>query len=163
MVGKIYATVMMQNPFELLRLPLEFDIPDELLQRNYHKLMKTVHPDLYHTQTEKDFMTAKAMLINQAFQKLRDPIQRASILLETLHIDVDATASQPDLEFLEEIIQLQEIRDSQLIQRTFDKAQTNFARAFLEKNLSLLKKSFSTMKYLSKSVSKPIKTMQNNL
>jgi len=141
-----------QNPFELLNIPIAFDIPQNTLLHNYQKLMKTTHPDQYLTKPEKEHAITKSIAINQAFEKLKNPIQRAEILLELLHINAMDAQTQPD--FLEEMMRLQEMNDTDTAKKAFDDAQATFAKAFLEKDIPALKKNYLTMKYLSRSMTK---------
>jgi molecular chaperone HscB len=75
-----------QNYFELFGLPVTFDIDNQKFSESYRELQKVVHPDKFASATEQERRIAmqQASFINEARQRLKDPVSRASYLL-TLH------------------------------------------------------------------------------
>ncbi len=75
-----------QNYFELFGLPVVFEIDNQKLSESYRELQKVVHPDKFASATEQERRIAmqQASFINEAQQRLKDPVSRASYLL-TLH------------------------------------------------------------------------------
>lgn len=139
---------MNQNPFEILNIRIGFDISEDMLLYNYQEMMRTAHPDQYPTKPEKEYAIMKSIAINQAFEKLKDPIKRAETILELAHINIIDAQIQKDL--LEEILYIQEMNDFNTAQKEFDTAKVSFAKAFKDRNSQALKKNFLIMKYLAR-------------
>ncbi|ALG68878.1 co-chaperone HscB [Beggiatoa leptomitoformis] len=72
------------NYFELFGLPVCFTIDSEVLAACYRDLQKMIHPDKFVDAPERERRLAmeKATLINEAFQTLKQPVNRARYLLE---------------------------------------------------------------------------------
>lgn len=80
-----------KNHFELFGLPVGFQIDTAELASRYRELQKVVHPDRFaaadaHSQR---LSLQNATLINEAFQTLKDPMQRARYLLGLRGVDVE--------------------------------------------------------------------------
>jgi len=100
-----------QNYFELFGLPVAFEIDNQKLSESYRELQKVVHPDKFASATEQERRIAmqQASFINEAQQRLKDPVSRASYLL-TLH-GVELNLEQEttsDTAFLMEQLELRE-------------------------------------------------------
>jgi molecular chaperone HscB len=74
----------MQNHFELFQLPMRFALDMTALQSAYRELQNRVHPDKFVQATASDQRAAMqwAMLANEAYQTLKNPMQRARYLCE---------------------------------------------------------------------------------
>lgn len=72
------------NYFELLHLPVDFDIDLTVLNENYRQLQKTVHPDNFAmgSDTQRRLAMEQTTDLNQALQTLRHPLKRAQYLLQ---------------------------------------------------------------------------------
>ena len=85
------------NPFEIFGLNPQFRIDKQKLDEKYFEIQKKVHPDRFASasDTEKRVAQQWATLINDAFQKLSDPIQRGKALcaLRGHLIDEDSSGS----------------------------------------------------------------------
>lgn len=87
-----------KNHFELFGLPIGFQIDTAELASRYRALQRVVHPDRFaaadaHSQR---LSLQNATLVNEAFQTLKDPLQRARYLLALQGIDVEQqTLSDP--------------------------------------------------------------------
>lgn len=71
------------NFFEALDLPVRLNLDSNDLEKRYHALSRTLHPD-YHQQgsaSEQRYVLEKSAILNQAFRALRDPSLRAEHLL----------------------------------------------------------------------------------
>jgi|GEM_PF-18543 len=103
-----------QTYFQLFGIPETFQIDLEALAQAYRKRQGEWHPDRFAGQDEADKLRAvqQSSLLNQAFETLKNPLQRAGYLLALNGSDVD-TVSQQDLgmELLMEQMQLREALD----------------------------------------------------
>ena len=105
------------NPFEIFGLKPQFRIDKQKLDEKYFEIQKKVHPDRFASasDTEKRVAQQWATLINDAFQKLSDPIQRGKALcaLRGHLIDEDSSGSISE-EFLLEQLERREAISGQL-------------------------------------------------
>ena len=71
------------SPFKAFGLPGLFNVDLALLNHTYLKLQKKLHPDRFvDNPEEKELAQGYSSYINSAYQLLRDPIQRADLLLQ---------------------------------------------------------------------------------
>lgn len=75
-----------QNHFQKFNLETKFTINEQELENQYLKLQQQFHPD-----TAKDATLAEidSILINQAYQILKNPIKRAIYLLQLQNINIE--------------------------------------------------------------------------
>jgi len=73
----------MQNFFELFGLPARFSLDSEELERAYRDIQAAVHPDwsASGSEAERRVSMQQATQVNEAYQTLRNPIERATYLL----------------------------------------------------------------------------------
>lgn len=100
--------------FELLGLPVGFEVDAVALERAWRDVQAQVHPDRHVTGTDLQRRLAlqRATEINQAVQTLRDPLKRAVYLCE-LHghpVDAERNTAMPTA-FLMEQMELREALD----------------------------------------------------
>lgn len=79
----------MFDPFDLLGLKRSFSLDLETLQTHYFEAQKKFHPDRFlqvDGNKKKDLLKASGQ-VNQAYALLKEPVQRARILLELLGIE----------------------------------------------------------------------------
>ncbi len=99
------------NPFEIFSLKPQFRIDKQKLDEKYFEIQKKVHPDRFASasETEKRVAQQWATLINDAYQKLSDPIQRGKVLCALLGhpLDEDSSGSISE-EFLFEQLERRE-------------------------------------------------------
>jgi molecular chaperone HscB len=72
------------NDFELFELPLAFSLDRAVLDERWKTLQREVHPDRHaaaDAQTQRQAMQW-SVRINEAYQRLKDPMQRAAYLCE---------------------------------------------------------------------------------
>lgn len=86
--------LLKKNHFELLDQPPAFRIDLAQLERAFRTLQATVHPDRFvnHPPAERRLAIQLATMANEAWQCLRDPIQRAVYLLQLRGLTVDPTS-----------------------------------------------------------------------
>ena len=99
------------NHFELFQLPVSFQLDQAELAKRYHALQKVVHPDRYAgaSATDQRLALQNAIQINEAYNTLRDPLQRAIYMLSLQGIEIAAeTATLQDGAFLMQQITLRE-------------------------------------------------------
>jgi molecular chaperone HscB len=92
------------NHFELFGLPATFRIDADALDDAYRKLQAEVHPDRHAGGSDTDRRVAMqtSTRVNEAYQVLKDPVERARYLLELRGIDAfDETDTKLSLDFLE--------------------------------------------------------------
>lgn len=91
----------MPGYFELFGLPEHFELDDAALEARYRTLAAQFHPDRSAAASafEQRQAVMMASAVNQAYQALKDPLERAAYLLELRGINADApehTAYAPE-------------------------------------------------------------------
>jgi molecular chaperone HscB len=83
------ASEFPQNHFDLFRLPVRFALDRAALDQNYRALQGEVHPDRYATATSAERLRSAQMaaLVNEAYQTLKSPVDRARYLLHLNGVD----------------------------------------------------------------------------
>lgn len=86
----------MTSPFELLGVPALFALDEQELEKRHRDLSRALHPDRYTGRpvSERREALNRAISVNEAFRKLRDPLSRAEALLLQLGREISET-SQP--------------------------------------------------------------------
>ncbi|WP_395142119.1 Fe-S protein assembly co-chaperone HscB [Schlegelella aquatica] len=72
------------NDFELFGVPARFELAREVLDARWKKLQAEVHPDRFASQGPAAQRVAMqwAVRVNEAYQRLKDPLKRAAYLCE---------------------------------------------------------------------------------
>lgn len=101
----------MQNHFDLFGLPPAYAVDEERLERAYREIQSRVHPDRFaHAgDAERRASLQWTTRVNEAYRALKNPVQRASHILELQGVDVafeTNTAMPPD--FLMQQMELRE-------------------------------------------------------
>ncbi|SEK43172.1 Co-chaperone protein HscB [Colwellia chukchiensis] len=102
------------NYFQLFGLEAEFNIDLTKLSTLYQTLQKQVHPDRYAHGSNQEQMLAvkKSTLINDAYQTLKKPLERAQYLLALRGVEMPSEqASFGDVSFLMRQMELREMLD----------------------------------------------------
>jgi len=70
--------------FQVFSLPRLLAIDLDVLEREFHRLSRRLHPDRFAraSEVEREFSLADTALINDAYRTLRDPIRRTEYLLK---------------------------------------------------------------------------------
>jgi len=100
-----------KNHFELFGLPRSYRVNGDLLAERYRALQRALHPDRYAAagDREKRLAMQASTRVNEAFQILKNPLERARYLL-SLH-QGDSTGGKEttqDMAFLMEHMELRE-------------------------------------------------------
>jgi len=96
--------------YHLLGLEVDYEIDKKLLTANYRKLQRSIHPDNYANQSDRDkrLSVQKSSQINDAFQTLKDPLRRAIYQLSLLGVTLQDNATTSDAAFLMEQMESRE-------------------------------------------------------
>ncbi|QQX81897.1 co-chaperone HscB [Shewanella sp. KX20019] len=107
------------NYFELFSLSPSFDVDTAILAERYRDLQRAVHPDKFANASEQDkrLSVQRTAQINDAFQTLKNPIQRAEHLLALKGLELShESTTLKDTQFLMQQMEwresLEEISDS---------------------------------------------------
>eukprot|EP00941_MAST-03F_sp_MAST-3F-sp1_P003339 g3339.t1 len=98
-------------PFSVFALEPTFDIDVTSLEKTYKLMQKQLHPDLLSSRSphERDAAVAHSTLINDSYEILKKPYERAKALLATENIDVgESGESISDPALLMEIMEVRE-------------------------------------------------------
>lgn len=108
------------NFYELFHLPISFEVDLKALSERYRTLQSSIHPDKFANASdlERRLSVQQSARINEAFQTLKNPLQRARYLLELNGVDISAdTGTSMDPVFLMQQMELRErlgaIKDSE--------------------------------------------------
>ena len=90
------------NAFATLGLEPKFGYAREELERRHKELSKALHPDRYVSApaAERRMALSRAIEVNEAFRRLKDPVKRAEEVLRVAGVAVGETAepkAAPDL------------------------------------------------------------------
>ena len=101
-----------RNYFELFGIPVGFRLDVGELSSRYRELQKVVHPDRYAAAGDRSQRLALqgATLVNEAFETLKNPLQRGKYLLSLHGVDVDS--SQQTLNDPAFLMQQMELRET---------------------------------------------------
>jgi len=79
----------MFDPFEILNLEKSYSLDPLILEKHYFAEQKKSHPDQFSRATpeEKAQALKQSILVNQAYQILKNPLQRAEYLLKSAGVD----------------------------------------------------------------------------
>lgn len=120
------ATRFQQDFFSLFNLPRRFQIDGTALEQAYRDLQAQVHPDKFahRSEAERRLSMQWATRVNEGYQALRDPLQRARYLL-TLHgVDTqeESNTSMPtdflmqQMEWREALEEAQQAKDGAVLE-----------------------------------------------
>jgi molecular chaperone HscB len=116
--------------FEMFSLPRKLGIDGAALERDFYKLSRQLHPDLYARKSAEDqaWSLRQSSLLNDAYRTLKDPVARTAYLLklegiriedettETAERDHRVKQNRVPADLLEEVfelnMQLEEMRAS---------------------------------------------------
>ncbi len=157
-----------ENFFQLLGLPQQFELDLAELSKRYRSLQQTVHPDRFSGGGERERLLAvqKSSQINEAFEVLRSPTQRAGYLLKLAGVNSDLSSTTfSDTAFLMQQMQLREelselgaAADPELaldhfyrdVDAVLAEQQAEFAKAYEHKNFEVAADILAKMHFLDK-------------
>ncbi|MDB4957591.1 MAG: Chaperone protein HscB [Myxococcales bacterium] len=108
------------NPFELLGLPVQFDLDPQVIERAFFERTKELHPDKFAAApvTERVAALSRSRALNDAYQTLKKPVPRAEYLLERAGVTIGDN-ERLDPEFLMQILELrEELAEARIAKRT---------------------------------------------
>lgn len=119
-----------QDFFHLFNLPVRFQIDTTVLEQNFRTLQSQVHPDKFAhlPEVERRVSMQWSTRVNEAYQTLRKPIDRARYLL-TLHgVETqEKTNTAMPVDFLMQQMEwreaIEEVRDSAALDELQSKLQ----------------------------------------
>lgn len=100
-----------ENHFELFGLPVQYRVDRPALEAAYGELQRLVHPDRFASASDQErrISMQQAAHVNEAYRVLKDPLARASYLLELRGFDAaGASRTQQDPAFLMRQMELRE-------------------------------------------------------
>jgi len=129
--------------FSVFSLVPRLDLDLGMLEHQFHKLSRKLHPDRYAraSENEKDWSLADTALLNDAYRTLRDPIRRTEYLLKLQGAEIGEEHAGKDrkdpsrvpADLLEEAfdlnMQLEEMRMSKKIGDTDPELQSGLEQA----------------------------------
>lgn len=137
---------LQKNFFELLGLPVAFNIDEQLLEANYLKLQQVFHPDKYAGASSAEQRVAVQITseLNAARSCLLNEVQRAKYLLSLNDVHVADEQTISDMDFLMQQMQWREQLESlnsadtvanfkQDMQSVAQSFSTEFVQAFEQK------------------------------
>jgi molecular chaperone HscB len=97
------------DAFGLLGLPAQFDLDPAVIERAFFDRSKELHPDRFANAPAADRVAAlsRSRALNDAYQTLKKPVQRAEYLLERAGMHIGDN-ERLDPTFLMEILELRE-------------------------------------------------------
>lgn len=101
----------MQNIFQLFNVPVTFQLDNSELSSRYLRLQKALHPDNFAHKSEQEQRLAlqQSARINDAYQRLTDPLLRAESIVEIeTGQETDKENTMQDPQFLMQQLQLRE-------------------------------------------------------
>jgi molecular chaperone HscB len=89
---KLLAVNLQSNDFELFNLPLTFAQDRAATDARWKDLQREAHPDKFAAQGAAAQRIAMqwSVRINEAYQRLKDPVKRAAYLCELHHAPINA-------------------------------------------------------------------------
>ena len=117
------STLLQSDDFVLFQLPRHFAIDAQELQERWRSLQKMAHPDRFSMQGDaaKRLSLQWSTRINEAFQRLKDPLRRAAYLCHLHGVEINAqTNTAMPAEFLMEQMTWREALDDAKSSEDFD-------------------------------------------
>ena len=126
------------SPFSVLGLPDTFDVDIAALEKTHRNLSRALHPDRYAQAPAGERRAAldRAVVANEAFRTVRDPLSRAEALFALRGVAVgDGKEPKPDVEFLMDVLEKREAlsnakesKDATAVKKLMDEARREMAR-----------------------------------
>ncbi len=157
-----------KNYFELLGLPLEFQLDAALLERHYRELQAQVHPDRFtHAgDAERRLSMQWSTYVNEAYQTLKHSLSRARYVLQMNGVDTaeESNTAMPaeflmrQMEWREGIMEARAAQDAEALEHQAAKLRSEqremadrLTRLLdTEKNFSLAAELVRMLKFMEK-------------
>ena len=104
----------MSDPFATFGLTPAFELDLNELEQRHRELSRALHPDRYAGRgaSERRQALGKAIEVNEAWRRLKNPVKRAEALLERLGLAVsEEQEPKPAPEFLMDVMERREELD----------------------------------------------------
>src|SRR5690242_18062876 len=90
------AAATEQTYFEMFSLPRKLTIDTAALERDFYKLSRKLHPDLYAQKSadEQAWSLRQSSLLNDAYRTLKEPVARTAYLLKLEDVRVEDENSE---------------------------------------------------------------------
>ena len=138
-----------QTYFAMFSLPRKLNIDAAVLEQDFYKLSRRLHPDLYARKSaeEQAWSLSQSSLLNDAYRTLKDPVARTAYLLKLEGVriedensetrDLQTKQNRAPADLLEEVfelnMQLEEMRtnlkmgeDDPTLRGDLERAQVQF-------------------------------------
>jgi molecular chaperone HscB len=139
---------LQSNDFELFNLPVTFAQDRPAVDARWKDLQREAHPDKFAAQGAAAQRIAMqwSVRINEAYQRLKDPVRRAAYLCELHHAPINAenNTAMPAA-FLMQQIELREALDDAESTEDLDEINAQ-AKQILLKQLSEVEQMIDTLK-----------------
>jgi len=109
----------MPDAFDLLNLPAAFDVDPAALETAYLREAAATHPDRFDDPLEQADAADRAAAVTAAHRALKDPEQRARVLLARLGVSTNGAGSPPPA-LLMEVMELREELEAALHEQDDD-------------------------------------------
>jgi len=88
--GKVQPPVPVDY-FTFFGFPRKLDLDEELLEQEFYKLSRKLHPDVYAQaeSREQQWSLEQSSLLNDAYRTLKDPIKRTEYLLRLEGVELE--------------------------------------------------------------------------
>ena len=131
---------LQSNDFELFGLPIQFAQDNAAISTRWKALQSEVHPDMFavHGAASQRVAMQWSVRINEAYQRLKDPLKRASYLCE-LHgapINAENNTAMPS-DFLMQQMEWRECLDDAKTQHAMEKIALEVKNSEREKLLKI--------------------------
>ncbi|MBN4061234.1 Fe-S protein assembly co-chaperone HscB, partial [bacterium AH-315-I18] len=105
---------MNPNPFTLLNLPVTFDVDAKALHRAFLQQSSANHPDRFIDPLKQADAADRTAVINKAYQTLKSPFDRATVMIHLLSEDPVDDSKQLPANLLMEMMEIrEELEDAQ--------------------------------------------------
>jgi molecular chaperone HscB len=101
------SDLMQSDDFALFQLPKQFTLDPLELQERWRSLQKMAHPDRFSMQGDaaKRLSMQWSTRINEAYQRLKDPLRRAAYLCHLYGVEINAqtNTAMPEAFLMEQL------------------------------------------------------------
>ena len=111
---KLQPLCYKQDYFQFMGFERRMQLDPKKLEETFYTLNRQFHPDFYQSKSEceKAFSLERAAVLNNAFQVLKDPIQRVEYLLDLECPIPEKERTKTPTTLLQEIFDIQETLES---------------------------------------------------
>ena len=108
--------------FLFFGLPRKLDLDTAALEREFYRLSRRLHPDLYARadQAEQQWSLEKSSRLNDAFRTLKDPVARTQYLLSLEGVQLEEQSSAATLAARESGKEKKQVVPPELLEEVFE-------------------------------------------